>query len=350
MTVTAAATPAAHLPSNAVVPCYSPRPASPRTSAAFSSNTHTLRSSTPRCRLLPCLAFCCTLLSFGFDAPFATSPQPKVTHRSAIDLLRPLLQPCVAASRARCTATYPAASPSRRTVVDARATTLCTKCSYHFGLVPATPACCPRLQYHNHPSASKRASAVASTTSSIAAVIVPFYEAIKLSFQELLSIPSGLSHSRALPPLDRSGNQIASIKQSLRLQSPSIRQLVTVAAASRRSTGGRTAEADSVADALHSVAAFCCSRSSTSSMAVSPQSKLRLPACDGSDSGGCVHASGLQQGVLNLGLYLTALGTGGLKSSVSGFGSDQFDETNRVLRNCEQMQVTYQVMSACTYL
>ncbi|RWV78232.1 hypothetical protein GW17_00060830, partial [Ensete ventricosum] len=31
-------------------------------------------------------------------------------------------------------------------------------------------------------------------------------------------------------------------------------------------------------------------------------------------------------GVLDLGLYLTALGTGGLKSSVSGFGSDQFDE------------------------
>ncbi|RRT33141.1 hypothetical protein B296_00058479 [Ensete ventricosum] len=31
-------------------------------------------------------------------------------------------------------------------------------------------------------------------------------------------------------------------------------------------------------------------------------------------------------GVLYLGLYLTALGTGGLKSSVSGFGSDQFDE------------------------
>ncbi|RWW42570.1 hypothetical protein BHE74_00051873 [Ensete ventricosum] len=38
-------------------------------------------------------------------------------------------------------------------------------------------------------------------------------------------------------------------------------------------------------------------------------------------------------GVLNLGLYLTALGMGGLKSSVSGFGSDQFDEIDRVLRN-----------------
>jgi dipeptide/tripeptide permease len=39
-------------------------------------------------------------------------------------------------------------------------------------------------------------------------------------------------------------------------------------------------------------------------------------------------ANGTQMGVLYLGLYLTALGTGGLKSSVSGFGSDQFDETD----------------------
>ncbi|RWW68292.1 hypothetical protein BHE74_00024196 [Ensete ventricosum] len=45
--------------------------------------------------------------------------------------------------------------------------------------------------------------------------------------------------------------------------------------------------------------------------------------------GGCVRANGTQLGVLYLGLYLTALGTGGLKSSVSGFGSDQFDEGDR---------------------
>ncbi|RZS07531.1 hypothetical protein BHM03_00038386 [Ensete ventricosum] len=45
---------------------------------------------------------------------------------------------------------------------------------------------------------------------------------------------------------------------------------------------------------------------------------LRSPACDGSDSDDCVRASGLQLGVLNLGLYLTALGTSGLKSNVSG--------------------------------
>ncbi|RZR82714.1 hypothetical protein BHM03_00009192 [Ensete ventricosum] len=55
---------------------------------------------------------------------------------------------------------------------------------------------------------------------------------------------------------------------------------------------------------------------------------LRPPACTDLASGGCVKASGAQLGVLYLALYLTALGTGGLKSSVSGFGSDQFDETD----------------------
>lgn len=42
----------------------------------------------------------------------------------------------------------------------------------------------------------------------------------------------------------------------------------------------------------------------------------------------CVRASGVQLMVLYLALYLTAIGTGGLKSSVSGFGSDQFDESD----------------------
>ncbi|XP_047076945.1 protein NRT1/ PTR FAMILY 6.3-like [Lolium rigidum] len=58
---------------------------------------------------------------------------------------------------------------------------------------------------------------------------------------------------------------------------------------------------------------------------------LRPPACaaeGGPLSSTCTRASGAQLGVLYLALYLTALGTGGLKSSVSGFGSDQFDETN----------------------
>ncbi|XP_011033951.1 PREDICTED: protein NRT1/ PTR FAMILY 6.3-like, partial [Populus euphratica] len=53
---------------------------------------------------------------------------------------------------------------------------------------------------------------------------------------------------------------------------------------------------------------------------------LRPPKCV--DSTGCIPANGEQLTVLYLALYLTALGTGGLKSSVSGFGSDQFDETD----------------------
>ncbi|CAH9086186.1 unnamed protein product [Cuscuta europaea] len=61
---------------------------------------------------------------------------------------------------------------------------------------------------------------------------------------------------------------------------------------------------------------------------------LRPPKCDrGSPS--CIPASSTQLTVLYAALYLTALGTGGLKSSVSGFGSDQFDETD----NKERVQM-----------
>ncbi|KVH90160.1 protein NRT1/ PTR FAMILY 6.3-like [Cynara cardunculus var. scolymus] len=55
---------------------------------------------------------------------------------------------------------------------------------------------------------------------------------------------------------------------------------------------------------------------------------LQPPKCT-PNSGDCVAATGIQLMVLYLALYLTALGTGGLKSSVSGFGSDQFDESNK---------------------
>ncbi|RZR80895.1 hypothetical protein BHM03_00007003 [Ensete ventricosum] len=65
----------------------------------------------------------------------------------------------------------------------------------------------------------------------------------------------------------------------------------------------------------------------------SPDKCFEAIAYDGLDSGGCVWASDLQLGALYLGLYLTALGTSGLKSSISGFDSYQFDETDRVLRN-----------------
>ncbi|KAI3501098.1 hypothetical protein L1887_28956 [Cichorium endivia] len=55
---------------------------------------------------------------------------------------------------------------------------------------------------------------------------------------------------------------------------------------------------------------------------------LKPPKCS-KNGGSCVPATDLQLAVLYLALYLTALGTGGLKSSVSGFGSDQFDESNK---------------------
>ncbi|OAY59998.1 protein NRT1/ PTR FAMILY 6.3 [Manihot esculenta] len=53
---------------------------------------------------------------------------------------------------------------------------------------------------------------------------------------------------------------------------------------------------------------------------------LRPPKCV--NDTGCVPANSKQLTILYLALYMYALGTGGLKSSVSGFGSDQFDETD----------------------
>ncbi|XVF51703.1 hypothetical protein PTKIN_Ptkin04bG0205600 [Pterospermum kingtungense] len=55
---------------------------------------------------------------------------------------------------------------------------------------------------------------------------------------------------------------------------------------------------------------------------------LRPPKCNLDHAATCTPASGMQLIILYLALYLTALGTGGLKSSVSGFGSDQFDESD----------------------
>nr|XP_043606749.1 protein NRT1/ PTR FAMILY 6.3-like isoform X2 [Erigeron canadensis] len=56
---------------------------------------------------------------------------------------------------------------------------------------------------------------------------------------------------------------------------------------------------------------------------------LQPPKCSKPGSSDCVPANHLQLAILYMALYLTALGTGGLKSSVSGFGSDQFDESNK---------------------
>lgn len=67
------------------------------------------------------------------------------------------------------------------------------------------------------------------------------------------------------------------------------------------------------------------------------QPQLRPPPCHATDITKCQHASGIQMGVLYISLYLIALGTGGLKSSVSGFGTDQFDEKDEK----EKTQMAY---------
>ncbi|KAH9316541.1 hypothetical protein KI387_025168, partial [Taxus chinensis] len=54
-------------------------------------------------------------------------------------------------------------------------------------------------------------------------------------------------------------------------------------------------------------------------------SSLKPPSCTGSD---CPTATLVQSGVFFLGLYLIALGTGGIKPCVSSFGADQFDDTD----------------------
>lgn len=57
--------------------------------------------------------------------------------------------------------------------------------------------------------------------------------------------------------------------------------------------------------------------------------QLRPPTCHTTDITKCKQPNGFQMGFLYLALYLIALGTGGLKSSVSGFGTDQFDEKDK---------------------
>ncbi|KAK3021743.1 hypothetical protein RJ639_045686 [Escallonia herrerae] len=55
---------------------------------------------------------------------------------------------------------------------------------------------------------------------------------------------------------------------------------------------------------------------------------MKPPPCSDSRSQQCVEASGRQLALLYIALYTVALGGGGIKSNVSGFGSDQFDPSN----------------------
>ncbi|XP_006352020.1 protein NRT1/ PTR FAMILY 6.4-like [Solanum tuberosum] len=55
---------------------------------------------------------------------------------------------------------------------------------------------------------------------------------------------------------------------------------------------------------------------------------MKPPVCDSRLKGHCIEASGQQLALLYAALYTISLGCGGIKSSVSGFGSDQFDSSN----------------------
>nr|XP_043626035.1 protein NRT1/ PTR FAMILY 6.4-like [Erigeron canadensis] len=55
---------------------------------------------------------------------------------------------------------------------------------------------------------------------------------------------------------------------------------------------------------------------------------LRPPPCDDDGKQICIKANTSQLLMLNIALYTIALGAGGIKSNVSGFGSDQFDKSN----------------------
>ncbi|KAL5783135.1 hypothetical protein ACOSP7_008164 [Xanthoceras sorbifolium] len=76
----------------------------------------------------------------------------------------------------------------------------------------------------------------------------------------------------------------------------------------------------------------------TSLLAISTKlPRFRPPPCHAIEVTSCKQANGYQMGVLYISLYMIALGTGGLKSSVSGFGTDQFDEKDRK----EKAQMAY---------
>jgi len=53
--------------------------------------------------------------------------------------------------------------------------------------------------------------------------------------------------------------------------------------------------------------------------------QLQPPTCSGT---ACPEAGLLQYGIFFIGLYMIALGTGGIKPCVSSFGADQFDDTD----------------------
>ncbi|KAF8400657.1 hypothetical protein HHK36_013956 [Tetracentron sinense] len=65
--------------------------------------------------------------------------------------------------------------------------------------------------------------------------------------------------------------------------------------------------------------------------------QLRPPPCNTMAISECKQANGFQMGILYMALYIISLGTGGIKSSVSGFGTDQFNDKDEK----EKAQMAY---------
>ncbi|KAI3709471.1 hypothetical protein L2E82_39233 [Cichorium intybus] len=95
--------------------------------------------------------------------------------------------------------------------------------------------------------------------------------------------------------------------------------------------------ADSFLGRFKTIVIFACIQTlGTGTLALSTKlPNLRPPPCHSNQN--CEEANELQMGILYLALYLIALGTGGLKSSVSGFGTDQFDDKDEA----EKTQMAY---------
>ncbi|KAL5771385.1 hypothetical protein ACOSP7_015539 [Xanthoceras sorbifolium] len=65
--------------------------------------------------------------------------------------------------------------------------------------------------------------------------------------------------------------------------------------------------------------------------------QLRPPPCQASLSNKCEEANNFQMGVFYLALYVYGIGVGGIKSSISGLGTDQFDQKD----DKEKAQMVY---------
>ncbi|KAL0330532.1 UNVERIFIED_CONTAM: protein NRT1/ PTR FAMILY 6.2 [Sesamum radiatum] len=88
--------------------------------------------------------------------------------------------------------------------------------------------------------------------------------------------------------------------------------------------------ADSFLGRYRTIAIFASVQTpGTGMLAVSTRlPQFRPPPCHAQSTTICAQASASQMAMLYASLYVIAVGTGGLKSSVSGFGTDQFDEND----------------------